>query len=343
MHFNYYKDFTIEDFVQDAMFKRWVLLKDNQLDSFWSSLMEKHPSLQNNIIEARELILDIHSVFEKDIIKNCDDEKDSEEFIKLLEEEIQSQNKSNSNRDNPIRLISFSRRTWTVAVSIAVLIYFMINQRDLSTTQYSTTFGEWKTITLPDGSVVELNANSLLTIPKHWSENNNRTVWLTGEAFFKVKKIPSTKCNFIVKTKDLKVEVLGTSFSVNSRFDQTEVFLEEGKVKLYLGNTKEYMAPGEFIVFSKKKKKIKERHKNAKDIHSSWKNGVLTIKNKQLGDILDEMESIYGLEIYVKNKSRLTENKTISIPVDDLKLAKSILERTLGSHIELKDNNLIVR
>ena len=125
----------------------------------------------------------------------------------------------------------------------------------MGTTQYSTTFGEWKTITLPDGSVVELNANSLLTITKHWSENNNRTVWLTGEAFFKVKKIPSTKCKFIVKTKDLKVEILGTSFNVNSRFDQTEVFLEEGKVKLYLGNTKEYMAPGEFIAFSKKKTK----------------------------------------------------------------------------------------
>ena len=53
-----------------------------------------------------------------------------------------------------------------------------------------------------------------------------------------------TQTKFEVITPDLTVEVLGTSFNVSSREEQTEVFLEEGKIRLDLGTEEDMMQPG---------------------------------------------------------------------------------------------------
>lgn len=347
MDFNYYKDFTAEDFIEDTLFKDWIVKNDMLLNSFWASFLEKFPEQQDNVIEAREFLNLLHSSYNEKSSHFSNDDI-SGDFKDLLEKEIKTSKKSLLKNNSSIKY--FSKTTWIAAASIALLIfssitYFMINGEQFGQRQqYSTKFGEWKSIKLPDGSEVELNANSMLTIPKDWSKDNIRTVWLSGEAFFKVKKIPSTQAKFIVKTKDLKVEVLGTSFNVNSRFDQTEVFLEEGKVKLDLGEKKENIVPGEFIAFSKKKKKITARKKQLNNIHSSWKNGVLTIKNKKLIDVISEIESVYGVEIHLENKNISNQSiLTLSIPVDDLNLTRSILQRTLGAYIELERNNLVIK
>ena len=73
-------------------------------------------------------------------------------------------------------------------------------------------------ILLPDGSAVTLNANSKLQYYTH----SARKVWLEGEAFFEVKKIPETAEPFQVVTNDLTITVLGTTFNVNSRNEQTK-------------------------------------------------------------------------------------------------------------------------
>lgn len=66
-------------------------------------------------------------------------------------------------------------------------------------------------LTLADGTVIRLNADSRLQYPSEFS-GDSRIVYLEGEAFFNVAK-DKTK-PFIVKTKKLDVEVTGTSFNV---------------------------------------------------------------------------------------------------------------------------------
>ncbi|MFV0247918.1 MAG: FecR family protein [Tenacibaculum sp.] len=346
MDFNYYKGFTIEEFAEDTSFKKWVLYKDKHLNLFWSSLIENHPELQNNIIEAKELVICLHKAFKESSTESYSDSSYSEDFMLRLEEEIKYQ--SNSRIKNIFAFKRISKTAQALVASVLLLvcstiIYVLSNSKSTETIHYSTGFGQWKSIVLPDNSVVELNANSLLTVAKSWKKNNAQNVWLSGEAFFRVKKKPSVNSKFTVKTKDLKLEVLGTSFSVNSRFDKTEVFLEEGKIELNLGTTKKEIVAGEFIAFSKKNKQIITRHKQTNNAHSNWKNGVLTLKNKELTGILNEIKAVYGLEINVENKNVLHEKKTISIPVDDLKLTIEILKRTLETKIELKNNILTIQ
>jgi transmembrane sensor len=83
----------------------------------------------------------------------------------------------------------------------------------------TTAPGEQATITLPDGSSVELNGATALAYPRGFGAlpfvgPEARRVRLTGEAFFSVR---SASRPFVVKTPDARVEVLGTQFTVETR------------------------------------------------------------------------------------------------------------------------------
>ena len=75
-------------------------------------------------------------------------------------------------------------------------------------------YGESRQVILPDGSQVWVDAGSLLVYPKDFTDTETRTVYLTGEASFTVRK--NTEKPFIVKTTYLDVQALGTVFTVAS-------------------------------------------------------------------------------------------------------------------------------
>ncbi|MEL6866499.1 MAG: FecR domain-containing protein [Bacteroidota bacterium] len=94
-------------------------------------------------------------------------------------------------------------------------------------TSISTLASQQEEVTLPDGSLVRLNALSKLSFSTDsWA--TNREVQLSGEAFFEVEK----GSTFTVLTKQGQVEVLGTSFNVYTRENTLETQCYEGKVRL---------------------------------------------------------------------------------------------------------------
>jgi ferric-dicitrate binding protein FerR (iron transport regulator) len=87
-------------------------------------------------------------------------------------------------------------------------------------------------LTLSDGTKVWLNAESSLRYPVIFT-GQDRTVEITGEGYFEVKKKPDQP--FIVDVKNgAKIEVLGTSFNVNAYPDEDniEATLMEGSVRV---------------------------------------------------------------------------------------------------------------
>ncbi|MBK7651224.1 MAG: FecR domain-containing protein [Flammeovirgaceae bacterium] len=128
----------------------------------------------------------------------------------------------------------------TISKIAAVLIigafgYFLpallLNSSTGASTSITVPNGSKTEILLPDGSHVLLNAGSTLRYPERFV-NDNREVYLEGEAFFNVKS--SLHQKFLVKTKDLTIKVYGTSFNVMSYSDAstTETALVEGKLGL---------------------------------------------------------------------------------------------------------------
>ncbi|MDR0545010.1 MAG: FecR domain-containing protein, partial [Odoribacteraceae bacterium] len=72
--------------------------------------------------------------------------------------------------------------------------------------------GEY-TVTLEDGSIVQLNSASTLSYPVVFT-GDERRVRLSGEAYFRVT--PGKDAPFIVEVEDLCIRVTGTEFNVNT-------------------------------------------------------------------------------------------------------------------------------
>ena len=338
MNIEQYQDYRSEDFIEDATFRAWVYQPSPDLEERWMAVLAQFPEQSQNIEQARLLLL----ALAKQANSARSNTKVDETFVASLQQTMQTAVLAQNQRTMRMRFI----RRWSVAASILLVLgtmtWLWLQPFSTQTLVYHTAYGEWKTVTLPDGSIVKLNANSELRLSANWAEGADRKVWLTGEAFFKVQKKPATGAKFRVQTKDLSVEVLGTSFNVQSRAEDTKVLLEEGKIKLDLGQKEEMLKPGEFIAYSRQQKVLTKVEAQPREKYTSWKEGVLILKEETTATILQKMEEIYGVEMLVYNDSILAKIKTIQVPMDELSIAIPILEQTLGVRITQQGKRLIL-
>jgi transmembrane sensor len=93
---------------------------------------------------------------------------------------------------------------------------------------YATGIGEQRTLTLAEGSTVELNARSKIRIAFHPHERDVEL--LEGQALFKVTKDRTRP--FIVKSGDTQVRAVGTAFDVYRKTAATVVTVIEGRVAI---------------------------------------------------------------------------------------------------------------
>lgn len=179
------------------------------------------------------------------------------------------------------------------------LVYTIADEGKQSVGKYNrieTPVGGQYELQLPDGTRVWLNAASSLKYPASFSSLKQRSVELTGEAYFEVAK-DKTK-PFLVKSKGQEVEVLGTHFEVNAYPDEQSIrtTLIEGSVKL---NGQLTLKPGQQSVLNDGKFNVKEV--NANDA-ADWKNGEFVFNNEPLTSILKKAARWYGVEIVYTNE-----------------------------------------
>ena len=102
-----------------------------------------------------------------------------------------------------------------------------------TTTTFSVPLGSKGNITLPDGSMVWLNAGSEIYYSSDFGVEN-RDLQLTGEAFFNVKS--DSLQPFNVHTSGMTVKALGTRFNVKAYPDDPAMVatLEEGSIDVVI-------------------------------------------------------------------------------------------------------------
>jgi len=215
-----------------------------------------------------------------------------------------------------------------------------------------TGYGEVKNIHLPDSSMVVLNANSSLRIPSSWTEAAGRQVWLDGEAYFQVQKKPSTVQKFVVHTKEVDVEVLGTKFNVNTRRQRAIVSLEEGKVRLTMNGVVSsvlekkaalVMRPGQVAeVDEDLQAKVNEDKDVA--VRSGWSRHEFHFDHTSLGEIARLVQDTYGYEMVVEDSAML--EKQISdaggVRVSDVHDLVKVLMVASGFHMDIREKKIYV-
>ena len=158
--------------------------------------------------------------------------------------------------------------------------------------------GSKSEITLPDGTKVQLNGATTITYDV--DNSRQRLVRLSGEAFFDVAKNPD--CPFRVIANDLQIEVLGTSFNVNTyKKDIIETSLLTGRIKISGGLLpQEYiLTPGEKATYSSTDKVLKI---TKADVHvdTGWCDDYLIFDSEPLTDVIEKIERWYGVEIELR-------------------------------------------
>ncbi|MGD1893231.1 MAG: FecR family protein [Cyclobacteriaceae bacterium] len=211
-----------------------------------------------------------------------------------------------------------------------------------------TTYGEQQSVTLPDQSVVTLNGNSTLRYASQWE--NQREVWLEGEAFFSVTKQlgetarqPPTLTKFTVHANELNVEVRGTQFNVQSRFESTRVVLSEGRV--LVRNEQQdsiFLRPNELAELTPANANIQKKAVNANN-YTSWRNQILTFDEEPIANILVQLEHTYGWKIEVQDSFWLQYRYTGSIPTDRIELLFEKFSLLYELDIEYRDRQVIIK
>ena len=102
---------------------------------------------------------------------------------------------------------------------------------------------------------------------------------------------------FIVNTPDFNVKVLGTKFNVNTYNDIKTVVLVEGSVDVLRGRDRVSITPGEMFAWDSagNEGRILEV---ATDNYVSWVNGYLLFENIPLGELLSQLQSLFGVRFF---------------------------------------------
>ena len=186
-------------------------------------------------------------------------------------------------------------------------------------------FGKSSSIVLADGTVAYLNAGSRLIFPPFF-EGKTREVFLTGEGYFKVAHNP--KIPFIVKTTDLDVRAVGTSFNVSAypTEKKIEIVLAEGKVNITKNNftlfhsTKD-MNPNDMICYNKQTSEMECKEVRTEN-YISWHLGYINFESVELHKVITKLERYYDVTIEFGNpqtaKKKITGKLKLKTNIDEI-------------------------
>lgn len=197
--------------------------------------------------------------------------------------------------------------------------------------------GETRSLTLPDGTEVWLNAKSTLVYPESFGKKVRR-VALYGEAYFKVKR--DQRHPFVIHTRNVDTRVLGTEFNVRSYdANDTHVTLVKGLVEVSTKYNKVNIERNQDASLDGGKLVVADV--NPKD-YTSWREGVMYFDNASLRTILQQLGAWYDMNI-VCNDSRLLDHHFHFIFSKDDSVEEAVNLLNSSSNLEIKvDGNTIL-
>lgn len=193
-------------------------------------------------------------------------------------------------------------------------------------------------VILSDGTKVWVNADSELEYMSNFSITERR-VKLKGEAFFEVAK--DTKRPFIVESKDMDMQAVGTAFNVRAYQSDSRVVLTEGRLRVN-GKGQELLIDAGFQVSAISNKLIKTAVPNVEE-EIAWKDGYFYFNNKSLKQVMHEIERWYGISVIFE---RDLNNKQYDGGIkSDVTLAQvcAVLKDLTGYQFVIEGKVLIVK
>jgi ferric-dicitrate binding protein FerR (iron transport regulator) len=212
-------------------------------------------------------------------------------------------------------------------------------EADMPMRTYATNRGERKSVLLPDGSRVWLNAASGIRFPAQFGEGA-REVFLEGEGCFEVVKSATP---FVVFAGEINVRVLGTRFNVNAYPEKgrIETTLLEGRVEVSKEGADErvHLEPGQRASLMSGSNTFQIEEVNTERV-SSWVNGRLSFDDTPLTELIPELSRWFDVPMkladtnpYDPHLSLTIKEKYVEEVLELLKLTAPITYETVRDTI----------
>jgi len=242
----------------------------------------------------------------------------------------------------PVKTYPLKYKWLAIAASLAFVmvlasVFFMDKpEKDIKFSNYYSK-DSILSIALADHSEISLSKGSTLNAPKGF-DDGLRKVALRGKAFFKIFRDESRP--FIVSVGNIEVEVLGTSFEVESdSIDNTvTVSVAEGKVSVNhrCSHFSKTLTKNNQIRIDQQGKVIEELILENEN-QFAWKTGILIFNNSPMKVVSKDLSRLYAKVFIFEDEQIADYLLTTKIDKQSLEEVKLILEKTLD--VGLKEQN----
>jgi hypothetical protein len=162
-------------------------------------------------------------------------------------------------------------------------------------------YGKRSLLTLEDGTRIWINAGTRVVYPETF-DDDKREIYVDGEIYMDVVKDAGRP--FLVKTSDMQISVLGTSFNVTAYETDAicSIVLVEGAVQVKSKDSKTPYALKPDDMFTKQAGHIDIKQVNTLN-YTSWVKGIYISDNEMLESILSRLSRYYNVKITVDNNA----------------------------------------
>jgi transmembrane sensor len=234
----------------------------------------------------------------------------------------------------------FRRKAWGSAALVTTAALALLLLRGPETVR--TARAECHTITLADGSRVELNANTELQV--RFGREERKVSLVRGEALFQITKDPSRP--FVVDTPYGRVQVTGTVFDVRAASrNKVEITVIEGQVEVQPARRpeeKRNLTPDMQALLQIDRVTVQSLPAGAGRDAAAWRDGQVVFDDTRLDEAMAHFASYHGRSITVDSTAadfRLGGRYSLN----DLSVLLDSLPTVLPVRIEHQGSAIFVR
>ena len=337
------------DLLSDESFCRWIAGESSDQETYhWERW--RLSSEENNDLYSEAMVLRDKTSFPEIHLPDIDAEWEKLEAqitAGEMEHFVNVQSSSPQTSVFPVRKAAIGLLAAAAMLLVVFLNPFGGEPND-ALENMVTKSGERTTIELPDGSQVTLSANSRVSFPKKWIADQPYPFTLEGEGYFVIKSRQRNSSGpFIVQTADGLIRVTGTRFVVSERGTGTQVVLEEGQVIVSSGdrnsaskNDGVMMNPGDLLLFRQGDQPLSPSQVNIEPYTTWWKD-QLVFKRTLFSEIIERLETTYGVQVEVRDANLLSRRITGKIKNLNLQVTTLALAEAMGIRV-YNDGELII-
>ncbi len=351
-----YHQFNAEDFAADDYFKEWVCSPTPGTEAFWKAFLKDYPERYYQVAEARRLVEGLREIQRQPAPVGR---------MEVLWQRIEH----TLDQSRPLPVVHWL--TWHRGWQVAALLLLTLgvgwwSRQHLggrtvpakgplrAETEWNETLNEASQlmqIQLADGSRVDLQRGGRLRY-RNGLVGAQREVYLTGEAFFEVKKNPGKP--FVVYANGLVTKVLGTSFRITApaNAETVTVDVKTGRVSVYpnqSGRVRDPESTG--MVLTPNQKAVFHREAATLD-KILVERPVLLIPKKELSQFVFEdapvarvfgaIEQAYGVDVIFDEEVMQHCTLTMSIDDEDLFQKLDVICKVLDAHYKLIEAQIVI-